>query len=49
MRRCAAEVKTTYSDQDIEADVSAFLTEPWRSLAEADVVVARSGAAPEAP
>ena len=42
--RWAEVVKTSYSDLEIEADVSAFLTEPWRSLAEADVVVARSGA-----
>ena len=37
-------VKTSYSDLGIEADVSAFLAEPWRSLQEADMVVARSGA-----
>jgi len=37
-------VKTSYSDFGLTADVSAFLTEPWRSLAEADLVVARSGA-----
>jgi UDP-N-acetylglucosamine--N-acetylmuramyl-(pentapeptide) pyrophosphoryl-undecaprenol N-acetylglucosamine transferase len=36
-------VKTSYSDLGIEADVSAFLAEPWRSLQEADMVVARSG------
>jgi UDP-N-acetylglucosamine--N-acetylmuramyl-(pentapeptide) pyrophosphoryl-undecaprenol N-acetylglucosamine transferase len=42
--RWAEVVKTSYSDFAIDADVSAFLTEPWRSLAEADIVVARSGA-----
>jgi len=42
--RWAEVVKTSYSDFGIEADVSAFLTEPWRSLADADIVVARSGA-----
>lgn len=42
--RWAEIVKTSYSDFGIEAEVSAFLTEPWRSLHEADIVVARSGA-----
>jgi UDP-N-acetylglucosamine--N-acetylmuramyl-(pentapeptide) pyrophosphoryl-undecaprenol N-acetylglucosamine transferase len=42
--RWAEVVTTSYSDFGLEADVSAFLTEPWRALAEADVVVARSGA-----
>ncbi len=42
--RWAEVVKTSYSDLGIEADVSAFLAEPWRSLEEADMVVARSGA-----
>jgi len=42
--RWAEVVKTSYSDLGIEADVSAFLAEPWRSLQEADMVVARSGA-----
>lgn len=42
--RWAEVVKTSYSDLGIEADVSAFLAEPWRSLQEADLVVARSGA-----
>ena len=37
-------VTTSYSDLGVEADVSAFLAEPWRSLAGADLVVARSGA-----
>jgi UDP-N-acetylglucosamine--N-acetylmuramyl-(pentapeptide) pyrophosphoryl-undecaprenol N-acetylglucosamine transferase len=42
--RWAEVVTTSYADLGIEADVSAFLTEPWRSLADADLVVARSGA-----
>lgn len=42
--RWADVVKTSYSDLEITADVAAFLTEPWRSLGEADLVVARSGA-----
>ena len=42
--RWAEVVKTSYSDFGIEAEVSAFLAEPWRSLGEADLVVARSGA-----
>jgi UDP-N-acetylglucosamine--N-acetylmuramyl-(pentapeptide) pyrophosphoryl-undecaprenol N-acetylglucosamine transferase len=42
--RWADVVTTSYEDFGIEARVSAFLTEPWRSLAEADIVVARSGA-----
>jgi len=42
--RWAEVVKTSYSDFGIEADVSAFLAEPWKSLHEADIVVARSGA-----
>ena len=42
--RWAEVVKTSYSDLGIEADVSAFLAEPWRALREADIVVARSGA-----
>jgi len=42
--RWAEVVKTSYSDLGIEAGVSAFLAEPWRSLQEADMVVARSGA-----
>lgn len=37
-------VRTAYEDLRIEAEVSAFLTEPWRALAAADLVVARSGA-----
>lgn len=42
--RWAEVVRTSYSDLSIEAEVSAFLTEPWTALAEADIVVARSGA-----
>lgn len=42
--RWAEIVTTSYADLEIEARVSAFLTEPWRALAEADIVVARSGA-----
>lgn len=42
--RWAEVVRTSYSDFSIEAEVSAFLTEPWNALAEADIVVARSGA-----
>jgi UDP-N-acetylglucosamine--N-acetylmuramyl-(pentapeptide) pyrophosphoryl-undecaprenol N-acetylglucosamine transferase len=42
--RWAEVVSTSYSDLGIDAQVSAFLAEPWRALAEADLVVARSGA-----
>lgn len=42
--RWAEVVKTSYADLDLSAEVSAFLTEPWRSLGRADLVVARSGA-----
>lgn len=42
--RWAEIVKTSYSDLGVRAEVSAFLTEPWRALVEADLVVARSGA-----
>lgn len=37
-------VTTAYRDLGIEAEVTAFLPEPWRALAEADLVVARAGA-----
>ena len=37
-------VRTSYQDLDLEAEVSAFLSEPWQALAEADLVVARAGA-----
>lgn len=42
--RWAEVVKTSYLDLGIKAEVSAFLAEPWRSLGDADIVVARSGA-----
>ncbi|MCU0302621.1 MAG: undecaprenyldiphospho-muramoylpentapeptide beta-N-acetylglucosaminyltransferase [Thermoanaerobaculales bacterium] len=42
--RWAEVVKTSYADLGVEAEVSAFLAEPWRSLAETDLVVARAGA-----
>lgn len=42
--RWAEVVRTTYQDLMIEADVVAFLAEPWGALAKADLVVARSGA-----
>jgi len=42
--RWAEVVRTAYSDLKIEATVTAFLAQPWQALAEADLVVARSGA-----
>lgn len=42
--RWAEVVKTSYLDLGIPANVSAFLAQPWRSLGDADIVVARSGA-----
>ncbi len=42
--RWAEVVATAYRDEGLEADVAAFLTEPWRTLAGADLVVARAGA-----
>jgi UDP-N-acetylglucosamine--N-acetylmuramyl-(pentapeptide) pyrophosphoryl-undecaprenol N-acetylglucosamine transferase len=42
--RWAEVVRTAYSDLKIEAKVTAFLAQPWQALAEADLVVARSGA-----
>lgn len=42
--RWADVVRTTYQDMAFEATVVAFLAEPWSALAEADLVVARSGA-----
>lgn len=42
--RWAEVVGTSYEDLGLEAEVSAFLTEPWRDLGDADLVVARSGA-----
>jgi UDP-N-acetylglucosamine--N-acetylmuramyl-(pentapeptide) pyrophosphoryl-undecaprenol N-acetylglucosamine transferase len=42
--RWAEVVRTSYQDMALEADVVAFLAEPWDALARADLVVARSGA-----
>jgi len=42
--RWADVVRTSYQDLAIDAEVAAFLSEPWTALAEADLVVARSGA-----
>ena len=42
--RWAEVVRTAYGDLKIEAEVTAFLAQPWQSMAEADLVVARSGA-----
>lgn len=42
--RWAEVVRTAYSDLKIEAEVTAFLAQPWQSMAAADLVVARSGA-----
>jgi len=42
--RWAKVVETGYLDLELEAKVDTFLAEPWRALAEADLVVARSGA-----
>jgi UDP-N-acetylglucosamine--N-acetylmuramyl-(pentapeptide) pyrophosphoryl-undecaprenol N-acetylglucosamine transferase len=42
--RWADVVRTSYQDLAIEADVAAFIAEPWDALAGADLVVARSGA-----
>jgi UDP-N-acetylglucosamine--N-acetylmuramyl-(pentapeptide) pyrophosphoryl-undecaprenol N-acetylglucosamine transferase len=42
--RWAEVVRTAYNDLKIEADVTAFLSQPWKALAETDLVVARSGA-----
>lgn len=42
--RWADVVTTSYEDLQLEARVSAFLSEPWRSMAQADLVVARAGA-----
>jgi UDP-N-acetylglucosamine--N-acetylmuramyl-(pentapeptide) pyrophosphoryl-undecaprenol N-acetylglucosamine transferase len=42
--RWAEVVRTSYQDLAFEAEVAAFLSEPWSALAEADLVVARSGA-----
>ncbi len=37
-------VQTAYQDLKLEASVSAFLAQPWQEFADADLVVARSGA-----
>ena len=37
-------VRTAYRDLGLEAEVAAFLPEPWKALEEADLVVARAGA-----
>jgi len=42
--RWAEVVTTAYDDLHLEAEVTAFLSAPWKALAEADLVVARSGA-----
>jgi UDP-N-acetylglucosamine--N-acetylmuramyl-(pentapeptide) pyrophosphoryl-undecaprenol N-acetylglucosamine transferase len=42
--RWADVVRTSYQDLSLEAEVAAFLSEPWGALADADLVVARSGA-----
>ena len=42
--RWAEVVRTAYQDFKLEAKVTAFLAQPWQAFAEADLVVARSGA-----
>lgn len=42
--RWAEVVRTAYQDLKLEAKVTAFLAQPWQAFAEADLVVARSGA-----
>ena len=42
--RWAEVVRTAYQDLKIEAKVTAFLAQPWQAFAEADLIVARSGA-----
>ena len=42
--RWAEVVRTSYQDFKLETTVTAFLAQPWQALAEADLVVARSGA-----
>lgn len=42
--RWAEVVRTAYMDFKLEAKVSAFLAQPWQAFADADLVVARSGA-----
>lgn len=42
--RWAEVVRAAYQDLQLEAAVDGILAEPWRALAEADLVVARAGA-----
>lgn len=42
--RWAEVVRTAYADLGLEARVDTFVSEPWSALADADLVVARSGA-----
>ncbi len=42
--RWAEVVRTAYDDLHIEAEVKAFLSEPWSALEAADLVIARAGA-----
>jgi UDP-N-acetylglucosamine--N-acetylmuramyl-(pentapeptide) pyrophosphoryl-undecaprenol N-acetylglucosamine transferase len=42
--RWAEVVRTAYSDFKLKAEVTAFLAQPWQSMAEADLVISRSGA-----
>lgn len=42
--RWAEVVRTSYQDLGVQAEVHSFLSEPWQSLAAADLVIARSGA-----
>ena len=42
--RWAEVVHTSYHDLGLEAEVTAFLAEPWGELASADLVIARAGA-----
>ncbi len=42
--RWAEVVRTAYGDFHVEAEVKAFLSEPWTALSQADLVVARAGA-----
>jgi UDP-N-acetylglucosamine--N-acetylmuramyl-(pentapeptide) pyrophosphoryl-undecaprenol N-acetylglucosamine transferase len=42
--RWAEVVRTAYGDLKLDAEVTAFLAQPWQSMATADLVIARSGA-----
>lgn len=42
--RWAEVVRTAYADLHLEAEVRAFLAEPWTAYADADLIIARSGA-----